>query len=304
MLDCLRNSAYLRFMNKLSIEKRTQIVQLLVEGNSLRATSRIADVSFNTVLKLVPQFGIACQKFHNEHVKNVRSERIQADEIWSFCYAKEKNVTQEMKEGSGDVWTWTALDADTKLMVSWFVGDRDADAACSFMYDVRDRLANRVQLTTDGHKAYLTAVERAFEYDIDYAMLVKLYGNSEGNTDNEKRYSPAVCTGSKKTRVMGDPNKKFISTSYVERSNLTIRMGNRRFTRLTNAFSKKFENHCHSLSLYFVYYNFCKIHKSLSVTPAMQAGLMKKPMTLEDIANLVAIEAPKKRGPYKKKVAE
>jgi len=302
MLDSLRKDTYLSFMNKLSIEKRKQIIQLLVEGNSLRSTSRIADVSFNTVLKLVPQIGIACQKFHDETVKNVRSERIQADEIWSFCYAKEKNVTQEMKEGSGDVWTWTALDADTKLMVSWFVGDRDADAACSFMYDVRDRLANRVQLTTDGHRAYLVAVEKAFEYDVDYAMLVKMYGSSDGTSDNERKYSPAQCTGAKKTRVMGDPHPKFISTSYVERSNLSIRMGNRRFTRLTNAFSKKFENHCHSLALYFVYYNFCKIHKSLSVTPAMQAGLVKKPMTIEDIAKFVNTEAPKTRGNYKKRV--
>ena len=302
MLDSLRNSTYLSFMNKLPIEKRTQIVQLLVEGNSLRSILRIADVSFNTVLKLVPQLGKACQEFHNLTVKNVRSERIQADELWSFCYAKQKNVTQEMKEGSGDVWTWTALDADSKLMVSWLVGGRDADYACEFMYDVKDRVANRVQLTTDGHKAYLVAVEKAFEYDVDYAMLVKMYGGSEGTHDNERKYSPAECTGCKKTRVMDDPRPKFISTSYVERSNLTIRMGNRRFTRLTNAFSKKFENHCHSLALYFVYYNFCKIHKSLSVTPAMQAGLTKKPMTIEDIANLLQQhEAPKKRGAYKKK---
>jgi len=301
MLDRLRKDGYLSIMNKLPIEKRTQIIQLLVEGNSLRATSRIADVSFNTVLKLVPQLGIACQKFHDEHVKNVRTERLQCDEIWSFCYAKQKNVTQEMSEGSGDVWTWTALDADSKLIVSWLVGDRGADTACSFMYDVRDRLANRVQLTTDGHKAYLVAVEKAFEYDVDYAMLVKMYGASEGTSDTERKYSPNECTGCKKTRVMGDPRPKFISTSYVERQNLTMRMHMRRFTRLTNAFSKKFENHCHSISLYFVYYNFCKIHKSLSVTPAMQAGLMKKPMTIEDIANLVSIEAPKKRGSYKKK---
>jgi len=302
MLDSTRNNAYLSFMNKLPIEKRVQIIQLLVEGNSLRATSRIADVSFNTVLKLVPQLGKACQKFHDETVRNVRSERIQADEIWSFCYAKEKNVTQEMREGSGDIWTWTALDADSKLIVSWMAGDRDADAATCFMKDVRERLANRVQLTTDGHKAYLIAVERAFEYDVDYAMLVKMYGASEGQSTNEKKYSPAECTGCKKTKVMGDPNPKFVSTSYVERQNLTMRMHMRRFTRLTNAFSKKFENHCHSLSLYFVYYNFCKIHKSLSVTPAMQAGLTKKPMTIEDISNLVVVKAPKKRGAYKKTV--
>lgn len=300
MLDSLSNNVYLRDMNTLSIEKKSHTIRLLVEGNSLRSISRIADISFNTVLKLVPQLGMACQKFHDENVMNVRSERIQADEIWSFCYAKQKNVTQEMKEGSGDVWTWTALDADNKLMISWMVGDKDANTACSFMCDVRDRLANRVQLTTDGHKAYLVAVERAFEYDIDYAMLVKMYGGSEGNTDQERKYSPAECTGCKKTRVMGDPNKKFVSTSYVERSNLSIRMGNRRFTRLTNTFSKKFENHCHSLALYFVYYNFCKIHTSLSVTPAMQAGLRKKPMIIEDIAKLIPEPIAKKRGNYTK----
>jgi IS1 family transposase len=293
---------YLRGINTLSVEKKSQIIRLLVEGNSLRSISRIADVSFNTVLKLVPQLGMACQRFHDEHVRKVRTERLQCDEIWSFCYAKEKHVTQEMREGSGDVWTWTALDADSKLMVSWLAGDRDVNTAIDFMMDVRERLANRVQLTTDGHKAYLTAVEKAFEYDddVDYAMLVKMYGNSDGTNDNEKKYSPAECTGCKKTRVMGDPNLKFVSTSYVERSNLSIRMGNRRFTRLTNAFSKKFENHCHSLALYFVYYNFCKIYKSLSVTPAMQAGLTKRPMTIEDIAGLIKMEQPKKRGVYKK----
>jgi IS1 family transposase len=206
-----------------------------------------------------------------------------------------------MPEGSIDVWTWTALDADSKLMVSWYVGDRDVTSANHFMRDVAGRLANRVQLTTDGHHAYLTAVDNAFNSDIDYAMLVKLYGAPEGKTQTERRYSPNECTGIKKQIVSGAPNKKFISTSYVERSNLSIRMGNRRFTRLTNAFSKKFDNHCHSLSLYFVYYNFCKIHKSLSVTPAMQAGLMKRVMSVEDIANLVAIGTPKKRGSYKKK---
>jgi IS1 family transposase len=288
-------------MNRLSIEKKTQILQLLVEGNSLRSCSRIADVSFNTVLKLLPQIGNACEKFHDEKVINVRSERLQCDELWSFCYAKEKNVTEDMPDGAGDVWTWTALDADSKLMVSWFVGDRDAESANYFMRDVSSRLANRVQLTTDAYHAYLNAVDNAFNSDIDYAMLVKMYGAPTGGSQTERKYSPNECNGTKKKIISGEPNKKFISTSYVERSNLSIRMGNRRFTRLTNAFSKKFENHVHSLSLYFTYYNFCKIHKSLSVTPAMQAGLMKKPMTIEDIANLVPVEVPKKRGTYKKK---
>ena len=300
MLDRLRNVTYLYSMNNLPIEKKVQIINLLVEGNSLRSTSRITDVSINTVIKLLIDIGRACQEFHNVTVTNIRSERIQCDEIWSFCYAKEKNVKQDMPDGSGDVWTWTALDADSKLIVSWLVGDRDVDAAISFMQDVRERLANRVQLTTDGHRAYLTAVERAFEYDIDYAMLVKIYGGSEGTSDNEKKYSPAECTGTKKTRVMGDPNPKFVSTSYVERQNLTMRMHLRRFTRLTNAFSKKIENHCYAIALHFVYYNFAKIHKSLSVTPAMQAGLTKRVMSIEDIVNLIPMEAPKKRGSYKK----
>jgi IS1 family transposase len=301
MLDRLRNVYYLYFMNKLPLQKRTQIIQLLVEGNSLRSTSRIADVSFNTVLKFLPQIGAACANFHNDRVVNVKSERVQCDELWSFCYAKEKNVKEEMPEGSGDTWTWTALDADSKLIISWFVGDRDAQSANIFMHDVAARLANRVQLTTDAHHAYLIAVDNAFRLDIDYAMLVKTYGAPTGENQTERKYSPNECLGTQQKIISGEPNAKFISTSYVERSNLSIRMGNRRFTRLTNAFSKKLENHCHSLSLYFTYYNFCKIHKSLSVTPAMQAGLIKKPMTIEDIANLVVDEAPKKRGFYKKK---
>lgn len=290
---------YLCGMNQLPIEKNVQIIRLLVEGNSLRSISRIADVSFNTVLKLVPKIGAACEAFHNENVKGIKAARVQADEIWSFVYAKEKNVTDEMPDGAGDVWTWTALDADSKLILSWYVGDRSADSAQVFMKDVAARLANRVQLTTDGHKAYLDAVEDAFGGDIDFAQLVKMYGSLDGNM-NERKYSPAEYTGQIKKAVAGNPREKFISTSYVERQNLTMRMSNRRFTRLTNAFSKKIENHCHSLALYFVYYNFCKVHKSLSVTPAMQAGLMRKPMTLEDIARLID-EAPKKRGSYKKK---
>jgi IS1 family transposase len=290
-------------MNKLPIQKKVQIINLLVEGNSLRSTSRIADVSFNTVLKLLPQVGRACEKFHNETVITVKAKRIQADEIWSFVYAKEKNTTTEMKEGgAGDAWTWTAIDADSKLIVSWYVGNRDAESAHHFMYDVADRLANKVQLTTDGHHAYLEAVDNAFHLNIDFAQLVKIYGSSEGESTTERKYSCAECTGAKNKVISGEPNPKFISTSYVERQNLTMRMHMRRFTRLTNAFSKKLENHCHAIALYFVYYNFCKIHKSLSVTPAMQAGLTKKPMTLEDIAMLCDYEAPKQRGTYKKRI--
>lgn len=287
-------------MNKLPIEKQVQIINLLVEGNSLRAISRITDVAFNTVLKLVPKIGLACEKFHDETVKNIKASRIQADEIWSFVYSKQKNVPEGKEEEAGDVWTWTAIDADTKLIVSWYVGTRDADSAQPFMKDVASRLANKVQLTTDGHRVYLDAVDKAFGNEVDFAQLVKIYGTGNAENQTDKKYSPAKFIGAKKTVVTGNPREKFISTSYVERQNLTMRMHMRRFTRLTNAFSKKIENHCHSLSLYFVYYNFCKIHKSLSVTPAMQAGLTKKPMTLLDIA-MLAVEAPKKRGSYKKK---
>lgn len=300
MLDRLRKSPYLSLMNTLPIDKRVQIIKLLVEGNSIRSITRIADVSKNTVTKLLVDVGRACQEFHNNTVVNVKSERMQCDEIWSFCYAKQKNVTQEMPDGSGDVWTWTALDADSKLIVSWFVGDREAGSAYEFMSDVADRLANRVQLTTDGHRAYLSAVQNAFDNDIDFAQLVKMYGGSEGINEQERKYSPAVCTGAKKTKISGDPNPKFVSTSYVERQNLTMRMHMRRFTRLTNAFSKKIENHSYAIALHFVYYNFCKIHTSLSITPAMQAGITKRVMSIEDIANLATIEAPKKRGSYKK----
>ncbi len=274
-------------MNKLPIEKRAQIITLLVEGNSLRSCSRIADVSINTVTKLLVDVGRACEKFHNEKVVGIKSERIQADEIWSFVYAKEKNTTAEMKEGgAGDVWTWTALDADSKLIVSWYVGNRDAESAHNFMYDVAARLANKVQLTTDGHHAYLEAVDDAFKLDIDFAQLVKMYGAPTGESQTEKKYSPAECTGCKKKVISGEPNEKFISTSYVERQNLTMRMHMRRFTRLTNAFSKKIENHCYAIALHFVYYNFVKIHKSLRVPPAMQAGLIKRLMSIEDIVRL------------------
>lgn len=296
---------YICFMNKLPIEKQAQILHLLVEGNSLRSTSRLADVSFNTVLKLLPQVGKACEKFHNETVRGVKSETIQCDEIWSFVYSKQKNVPAGKEDVAGDVWTWTALDADTKLIISWNVGQRDFITATDFMADVKSRLANRVQLTTDGFKSYLQAVDDAFEGEVDYAQLVKIYGTPEGE-GSDKRYSPAECIGAEKRVISGNPKEKFISTSYNERQNLNMRMSMRRFTRLTNAFSKKVENHCAAVALHFVYYNFCRIHKSLSVTPAMQAGLMKKPMTLEDIARLLdkPEAAPKKRCPYKKKKAE
>jgi IS1 family transposase len=268
-------------MNHLKLDKKVQIINLLVEGNSLRSTSRIADVSINTVTKLLVDVGKACQDFHNEKVVNVISKRIQCDEIWSFVYAKQKNLPED-KEG-GDVWTWTAIDADSKLVISWLVGDRSADTAQIFIGDVAYRLKNRVQLTTDGLKAYLDAVEDNFNGKIDFAQLVKLFDKQQ----NEVRYSPANCTGAKKTKIIGNPNEKYISTSYIERQNLTMRMSMRRFTRLTNAFSKKIENHYYAIALHFVYYNFCRIHKSLRVTPAQEAGLTHDIMEIEDIVRLV-----------------
>lgn len=286
-------------MNKLPLEKKAQLIRLLVEGNSLRSCSRIADVSINTVTKLLVDVGIACWEFHDKNVVNVKSQKIQCDEIWSFVYSKEKNKPEGM-ENAGDVWTWTAIDADSKLIVSWNVGNRDAYCAKTFMNDVADRISGYVQLTSDGHHAYLEAVAEAFGDNIDFAMLVKLYGREGDGKTAEKKYSPAKFTGSKKTIISGNPDDKYISTSYVERQNLTMRMHMRRFTRLTNAFSKKIENHCYAIALHFMYYNWVKQHKTLRVTPAMAAGLTKRFMSIEDIANLSPIEAPKKRGSYKK----
>lgn len=289
-------------MNKLPLAKRTQILAMLCEGSSMRSISRIADVSINTVAKLLVEAGEACLALHDETVRNVKASRIQCDEIWSFCYAKQKNVAtaKDAPEGAGDVWTWTAIDADTKLMVSYFVGDRGAESAMILMDDLRTRLANRVQLTTDGHRAYLEAVEGAFGADVDYAQLVKLYGQT---ISAPGRYSPAECIGAKKVRREGNPDISHVSTSHVERMNLSIRMQNRRFTRLTNAFSKKLDNHIHALALYFAFYNFCRIHKSLRVTPAMAAGITDRLWSLEDIcAKIDAMApAPKPRGPYKKR---
>ncbi|MES2776349.1 MAG: IS1 family transposase [Bacteroidota bacterium] len=290
-------------MNKLPIAKKVQIINLLVEGSSMRAISRICDVSINTVTKLLVDTGKACQKFHEDTVINLTSKRVQCDEIWSFVYAKQKNVPETHMEDAGDVWTWTAIDADSKLMISWLVGDRSTQTGTFFMNDVAARIKQgmRIQLTSDGYPSYLEAVTDSFGSQIDFAQQVKTYGNSEGATTNERKYSPVEYTGSKKTVICGNPETEHISTSYVERQNLTMRMHMRRFTRLTNAFSKKIENHCHAIALHFVYYNFAKIHKSLRVTPAMEAKLTKKPMTIEDIARLVEDAAPKKRGTYKKK---
>ena len=269
--------------NNLPLEKKAQIIQLLVEGNSMRSTSRIADVSINTVSKLLVDVGNACRRFHNDKVMKVDCKKIQCDEIWSFVYAKEKNVPEEQKGEVGDVWTWTAIDAETKLMVSWYVGIRDTESAHSFMWDLARRLKDRIQLTSDGHHPYLKAIKDVFGTDIDYGRLIKMYGKP---LQNENRYSPAECVGCEKKPVIGNPEFEDISTSYAERQNLTMRMSMRRFTRLTNAFSKKLDNHCHAIALHFVYYNWSRIHKSLRVTPAMQAGLTNQIMEISDIVML------------------
>ena len=287
-------------MNKLSTETRTQILHLLCEGQSLRAVTRITGVSINTVTKLLVDAGKACAAYQDEAFNNLTCKRIQCDEIWSFVYAKAKNVPVEKAGQAGDVWTWTAIDADTKLVMSWMVGNRDANAANEFMQDLSGRLANRVQLTTDGHKAYLNAVAGAFGAGVDYAMLVKLYGDA-----TQGRYSPGEVIGTRIDKISGKPRKRDINTAFVERQNLTMRMHMRRFTRLTNAFSKKVENHAYSVALHFMYYNFVRIHKTLKVTPAMAAGVSQKLWEVSDIVALIdaAEPAPARPGPYKKKAA-
>jgi len=272
-------------MNRLPTEKRAQIIGLLVEGNSLRATSRLADVSINTVTKLLVDTGCAAAEYQDKAFRNLSCKQIQVDEIWSFCYAKQKNVplAKTPVAGAGDIWTWTGICADTKLVPSWLVGSRDAEAATAFIADLAGRMASRIQLTSDGHAPYLQAVEDAFGTDVDYAMLVKIYGASP---EPQKRYSPAECVGCRHQRVTGNPDGNHISTSFAERQNLTMRMSMRRFTRLTNGFSKKVENHAHAVALHFLYYNFGRIHKSLRVTPAMQAGIAHHVWTLEQIARL------------------
>lgn len=285
-------------MNRLTTAKRAQILGLLVEGMSLRAASRLADVSINTVTKLLVDVGTACAAYQDAALHNLPCKRIQCDEIWSFVGAKQKNVARGA-DGYGDVWTWTAICADTKLIASWMVGSRDGEAADAFIADLAPRLRNRVQLTTDGHKVYLNAVEEAFGADVDYAMLVKIYG--EGGVNDQRRYSPAPFVSAEKKTITGKPDVDHVSTSYVERQNLTMRMSCRRFTRLTNAFSKKVENHAHAVALHFMHYNFGRIHKSLRVTPAMQAGVSDHVWSLEEIAALVPEPESKPRGPYKKK---
>jgi IS1 family transposase len=287
-------------MKTLKNDQRIRVVAALVEGNSIRATSRMTGVARNTVTKLLVDLGMACMKFHDEHVRNVRVRRLQCDEIWAYIGAKAKNVSTAKKEiGWGDVWTWVGIDADTKLVVSYLVGGRGADWAMDFMKDAASRIQGRVQVTTDGHKAYLSAVEESFGADVDYAQLQKIYGSS---LENETRYSPATCIGCDMKVVSGNPDPKHVSTSYVERQNLTMRMHMRRFTRLTNGFSKKLDNHGYAVAVHFMYCNYARIHQTLRVTPAMEAGLANHPWTIEELIQMADsyIPKPAKRGPYKK----
>lgn len=290
LLDKYNARVIVRAMNKLPTDKRAQILSMLCEGSSMRSISRVVDVSINTVTKLLVDAGSACAAFHDEHVRNVRAKYVRCDEIWSFCYSKESNTpSEESRIGRGDVWTWTAIDAESKLIISWAVGDRDAPTADYFIRDVSNRLASRVQLTTDGHRPYLKAVENHFGMDVDYAMLVKLYGEDVGARRGapERRYSPAQVIGTRYQRIQGAPNAHYTSTSFAERHNLTMRMSMRRMTRLTNAFSKKFDNHCHALALYFFWYNWVRLHKAHRLTPAMAAGLAKGPMEMTDLVAMI-----------------
>ena len=275
-------------MNQLSLQERVRVITALVEGNSLRAVSRMTGTHRTAIQKLLVEVGVACSKFQDRVMRNLTCKRIQCDEIWAFVGAKEKNTTEETKaQGWGDAWTWIAMDAETKLIPCWLVGTRDAGAAHHFMHDLADRLAHRVQLTTDGHKPYLTAVADAFGTDVDYAQLVKIYGEGP---KTEARYSPAQCMGARKAHITGTPEHAHISTSFIERQNLTVRMQCRRFTRLTNAFSKKVENHEAAIALHFMHYNFCRVHQTLRVTPAMQAGLSNHIWSLAEVIALLDSE--------------
>jgi IS1 family transposase len=268
--------------NFISMDKRAAVITALVEGCSVRSTSRMTGVSKGAILRLLESVGTACSQCLDAAIRNVPAKRIQIDEIWSFCYAKEKNVTPEIASTriAGDVWTFIAIEAQTKLVISWMVGRRDAGFATDFLQDVSKRVRDRVQLTTDGHKMYLNAVIDAFADDIDYAQLVKIYGN---DPEAQKRYSPAQCLGINRELILGNPDPKHISTSYVERQNLNLRMQNRRFTRLTNAFSKKIENHIHMLAVFHMYHNFARIHHTLRVTPAMEAGISNHVWSIQEI---------------------
>lgn len=275
-------------MNRLPIEKQIQVVAALVEGNSIRSTVRMTGVSKNTITKLLVELGAACSEYLNKNLVNLNCTRVQADEIWSFVGAKKKNVTPKMLERNphaGDCWTWVAMDADTKLICSWWVGPRDFWTAKQFVDDLAGRLANRIQLSTDGLKLYFFAVNSAFQGDIDYGIIQKIYGPS--GTEAATRYSPADCIACEKTVKVGSPDPKHISTSYIERQNLTMRMSMRRFTRLTNAFSKKIENHIASLAIHYMHYNFCRIHQTLRITPAMAAGISQHVWSIQELVDLI-----------------
>jgi IS1 family transposase len=291
--------------NVLPTAKRAQILKTLCQGVSMRGTAELCDVSMNAVVKILADAGEACMWAHDDLVVNVKASKIQCDEVWSFTYAKQKNVqtAKAAPENAGDAWTWTAIDADSKLIVSYFVGDRSGQSARTMLCDLEHRLANRVQLTTDGYLVYMRAVHEAFGNDVDYAMLDKIYGTTTKPRSAEARYSPAPIVGTKVRCCSGNPDPKHVSTSYVERSNLSLRMHNRRFTRLTNAFSKRFKSHVHMVALYTLFYNFVRIHKTLRVTPAMQAGIADTVWTFEDVVAKIDYYAPppKPRGPYKKR---
>ncbi len=282
-------------MNKLSIEKRARIISCLIEGCSLRATVRMTGFSRKGVARVMTDAGEACAKYHDKIMRDLKCKTVQVDEVWSFTYCKQANIPEEHRdmEGIGDTWTWIAIDADTKLVPSYFVGDRSLTSAQIFIHDLKSRIANRIQLTSDGYRPYKTAVEDAFGGDVDYAMLIKLFGKQQ---NFEARYSPPACIGVRRRKITGKPDRKLISTSFVERQNMTLRMQNRRFTRLTNGFSKKIENHKHSLALHFMHYNFCRIHQTLRVTPAMEAGVSKHVWSIEELAALPVptYEKPKK----------
>ena len=273
-------------MNRLPHDKRAQALQMMAEGISLRAMTRLTGISRTTLIKLLEDAGQAFSEYQDRALVNLPCKRVQVDEAWAFCYAKQKNVStaKAAPEGAGDIWTWVGLDADTKLVASWYVGGRDSEAAATFIDDLAPRLASRVQLTSDGHKPYLEAIEGAFGGDIDYAMLVKVYGPAP---EGQRLYSPAICTGAHKHIAEGNPDPKYVSTSFVERNNLSMRMGNRRMTRLTNAFSKKAEIHAHMMAIYFMHYNFVRIHQTLRVTPAMAAGVTPKLWEMSDMVKVL-----------------
>jgi IS1 family transposase len=304
MLDELHRRIYVGTMNKLDAKTRTMILRYLVEGNSIRATARLTDTSKNTITKLLVNAGKVCSAYQDAAFRDLQCKRVQVDEIWSFVCAKAKNVEKAMvaPEDAGDVWTWTAICTETKLIPSWLVADRSGASAIEFLDDLAGRLANRVQLSSDGHKPYLEAVEGAFGGAIDYAVIQKIYGTAPEAVRG--RYSRAICTGVKKERVEGNPNPKHVSTSYVERNNVTMRMSMRRFTLPTNDFSKKAENHAHAVALHFMHYNFCRIHKTLRVAPAIAAGVTDRLWSVENIVSLVEAaeaEAPQTCGTYKER---